>query len=151
MRIQLRNLFIVANADALRFHAHRCEKPAREIHGACQNDEEASEAGLQGHGRLVPRASSRPRGGATAQLISEATILKYVLMLHRAIEIWEKAAIERLLTLPALRVEETSLRVDKKNQWIHVCSGGEITLKFLHEKRGQEAMQAIGVIPRYVG
>src|SRR5487761_1906395 len=86
-----------------------------------------------------------------AQVISEATILKYVLLLHLALEQWEKTAIERLLTLPALHVDETSLRVDKKNQWIHVCSGGEITLKFLHEKRGQEAMQAIGVIPRYGG
>lgn len=85
------------------------------------------------------------------QLISEATILKYVLLLHLALERWEKAAIERLLTLPALHVDETSLRVEKKNQWIHVCSGGEITLKCLHEKRGQEAMQAIGVIPRYGG
>jgi transposase len=85
------------------------------------------------------------------QVISEATILKYVWLLHLALEQWEKTAIERLLTLPALHVDETSLRVDKKNQWIHVCSGGEITLKFLHEKRGQEAMQAIGVIPRYGG
>jgi transposase len=85
------------------------------------------------------------------QVISEATILKYVMLLHLALEQWEKTAIERLLTLPALHVDETSLRVDKKNQWIHVCSGGEITLKFLHEKRGQQAMQAIGVIPRYGG
>jgi transposase-like protein len=85
------------------------------------------------------------------QVISEATILKYVMLLHLALEQWEKTAIDRLLTLPALHVDETSLRVDKKNQWIHVCSGGEITLKFLHEKRGQEAMQAIGVIPRYGG
>ena len=85
------------------------------------------------------------------QVISEATILKYVLALHLALENWEKVAIERLLTLPALHVDETSLRVDKKNQWIHVCSGGEITLKFLHEKRGTEAMQAIGGIPRYGG
>lgn len=85
------------------------------------------------------------------EVISEATILKYVMLLHLALDQWEKTAIERLLTLPALHVDETSLRVDKKNQWIHVCSGGEITLKFLHEKRGQEAMQAIGVIPRYGG
>lgn len=85
------------------------------------------------------------------QVISEATILKYVLLLHVALERWEQTAIDRLLTLPALHVDETSLRVNKKNQWIHVCSGGEITLKFLHEKRGQEAMQAIGVIPRYGG
>ena len=86
-----------------------------------------------------------------AQLISEATILKYVLVLHQALEQWEKTAIEQLLILPAIHLDETSLRVDKKNHWIHVCSAGEITLKFVHEKRGQEAMQAIGVIPRYAG
>jgi transposase-like protein len=84
-------------------------------------------------------------------LISEATILKYVLQLHQALELWEKASIERLLAMPAMHVDETSLRVERQNHWIHVCSGGDITLKFLHPKRGQEAMQAIGVIPRYGG
>src|SRR3990172_8075406 len=84
-------------------------------------------------------------------LISEATILKYVLQLHQALEPWEKASIERLLAMPAMHVDETSLRVERQNYWIHVCSAGDITLKFLHPKRGQEAMQAIGVIPRYGG
>lgn len=84
-------------------------------------------------------------------LISEATILKYVLQLHQALEAWEQASIERLLAMPAMHVDETSLRVERQNYWIHVCSAGDITLKFLHSKRGQEAMQAIGVIPRYGG
>jgi transposase len=84
-------------------------------------------------------------------LISEATVLKYVMQLHRALEAWEQSAIERLLALPAMHVDETSLRVDRKNHWIHVCSAGEITLKFLHPKRGKEAIEAIGVIPRYGG
>lgn len=84
-------------------------------------------------------------------MLSEATILKYVLQLHQALARWEQAAIERLLTQPALHVDETSLRVDKHNHWIHVCSGGDITLKFVHEKRGLEAMTAIGIIPRYGG
>jgi hypothetical protein len=84
-------------------------------------------------------------------LISEATVLKYVMQLHRALEAWEHSALERLLALPAMHVDETSLRVDKKNHWIHVCSAGEITLKFLHPKRGTEAIEAIGVIPRYGG
>lgn len=83
--------------------------------------------------------------------ISEATILKYVLQLHRALARWEQSSIERLLTMPAMHVDETSLRVDRKNHWIHVCSAGDITLKFLHPKRGQEAMHDIGVIPRYAG
>ena len=84
-------------------------------------------------------------------MISEATILKYVMQLHQALARWEQGAIARLLTLPALHVDETSLRVDKRNHWIHVCSGGDVTLKFVHEKRGLEAMTAIGIIPRYGG
>ena len=83
--------------------------------------------------------------------IAEATLLKYVMQLHQALARWEHAAIEQLLALPALHVDETSLRVERKNHWIHVCSGGEITLKFVHPKRGLEAIEAIGVIPRYGG
>ena len=83
--------------------------------------------------------------------ISQATVLKYVLQLHLALERWETTAVKQLLTAPVMHVDETSLRVDKKNYWIHVCSAGEITLKFVHEKRGQEAIGAIGVIPRYGG
>jgi len=85
------------------------------------------------------------------QMISEATLLKYVLQLHYSLERWEKSAIEQILATPAMHVDETSLRVDKKNYWIHVCSAGEITMKFLHSKRGREAIEAIGVIPRYGG
>jgi transposase len=85
------------------------------------------------------------------QAISEATILKYVMQLHQALAAWEHSAIEQILKMPALHVDETSLRVDKKNHWIHVCSSGDITLKFLHPKRGREAIEAIGVIPRYGG
>ena len=40
-------------------------------------------------------------------------------------------------------MDETSLRVDKKNHWIHVHSAGDRTLKFLHRKRGKEAIEAI--------
>jgi transposase len=85
------------------------------------------------------------------RLISEATILKYVMQLHQALAIWEQAAIEQLLCQPTLHVDETSLRVERKNYWIHVCSGGEITLKFLHPKRGRAAIEAIHIIPRYGG
>ena len=85
------------------------------------------------------------------QVISEATMLKYVLQLHHCLQSWEQSAVEQILAMPAMHVDETSLRVDKKNYWIHVCSAGDITLKFLHPKRGGEAIEAIGVIPRYGG
>jgi hypothetical protein len=84
-------------------------------------------------------------------VISQATILNYVMQLHRALAEWERSAIEQLLAQPAMHVDETSLRVDNNNHWIHVCSAAEITLKLLHPKRGCEAIEAIGVIPRYGG
>ncbi len=85
------------------------------------------------------------------QVIAEATILKYVLQLDRALARWESMAIERILTRPAMHLDETSIRVAQHNHWIHVCSAGDITLKFVHEKRGLEAMATIGIIPRYGG
>ena len=68
-------------------------------------------------------------------VISEATILKYVLQLHQSLEEWENSAIDQLLSMPTLHVDETSMRVNKKKHWIHVCSGCDITLKMLHPRR----------------
>ena len=85
------------------------------------------------------------------RLLSEATILQYVMQLHQALAAWEQAAIAQLLAQPTVHVDETSLRVERKNHWIHVYSAGDITLKFLHPKRGLEAIESIGIIPRYGG
>jgi len=85
------------------------------------------------------------------QILSEATILKYVIQLHLALERWEQSCVEQLLKMPSMHVDETSLRVDRKNHWIHVYSAGDITLKFLHSNRGLEAIEEIGIIPRYGG
>jgi transposase len=85
------------------------------------------------------------------EVIAESTLLKFILRLHEALEAWELQAIGHLLAAPAINVDETSLRVDKKNHWIHVYAAGDITLKFLHRKRGKEAIEAINIIPRYMG
>lgn len=83
--------------------------------------------------------------------LSQATLLQFVLRLHQALADWEAHAIEHLLSHPAIHVDETSLRVDKRRHWIHVYSAGTITLKRLHRKRGREAIDDIGLIPRYDG
>jgi transposase len=85
------------------------------------------------------------------RLLSQATLLGYVMQLHQALAAWEQAAIAQILSHPTVHVDETSLRVDRKNHWIHVYSAGDITLKFLHPKRGIEAIESIGIIPRYGG
>jgi transposase len=85
------------------------------------------------------------------QILSEATILKYVIQLYQVLEEWEQSSINQLLKMPIMHVDETSLRVDRKNHWIHVYSSDFITLKFLHPNRGKEAIEEIGIIPRYGG
>ena len=81
-------------------------------------------------------------------VISESTLLKFVLRLHQALKAWETQAKEQLLSGPVIHVDETSRRVGQKNHWIHVNSSGDITLKFLHRKRGKVAIESINLIPR---
>ena len=85
------------------------------------------------------------------QDISEATSLSYVMRLHVALATWEETAKTQLLTSKCIHTDETSLRVDKKNHWIHVYSAGDITLRLLHQKRGSEAVEEFGIIPAYGG
>lgn len=85
------------------------------------------------------------------EVIAEATFLKFIFRLYMALAQWESTSIALLLKTSSMHVDETSLRVDKKNHWIHVYSSGDITLKFLHPKRGTEAIEEINIIPRYGG
>ena len=102
--------------------------------------------------QMVPlRRTAAMIQAMTGRRLSEATLLGFVSRLHEALEAWEEAAIRMLLEMPVLNVDETSLRVDRKNHWIHVCSGGPVTVKRLHRKRGCEAIDDIGIIPRYGG
>lgn len=87
----------------------------------------------------------------TMVVIAEATMLKFILRLHQSLSNWEEEAITHILKAPSMNVDETSLKVEKSKHWIHVYSSQDITLKFLHEKRGTEAINDINIIPKYGG
>ena len=105
---------------------------------------------------LIAHMLSLRRATALVQAISgltlsEATCLSYVRHLHEALASWEDNAIAILLERPALHADETGFRVDGKTRWLHVLSDGSLTLKRLHNKRGRQAIDEIGIIPRYKG
>ncbi|KJE27770.1 transposase IS66 family protein [Geobacillus kaustophilus] len=56
-----------------------------------------------------------------------------------------------LLASKTLHVDETRLRVDGKNQWVHVASTAKVTRYGLHRSRGKQATDDIGILPRYKG
>ena len=82
--------------------------------------------------------------------LSEATKFGYIQRLYDPLEPWESAS-KHLLTRPALYVDETSFRINKKARWLHVITDGFLTLKFLHCKRGKESIDSFGIIPFYAG
>ena len=84
--------------------------------------------------------------------LSESTILSFIMRVYKGLEEWEQQTRTALLSFPSLHCDETSCRVDKKNYWVHVYSGADGTrLKVLHRKRGTEAINDIGIIPKYSG
>ena len=85
------------------------------------------------------------------QVISEATMLRYVLQLHQSLEQWENESLAYLLNQPVINVDETSLRVDKQRRWIHVYASGPVTLKQLVKGRSIADIESIDLIPHYYG
>ena len=85
------------------------------------------------------------------RVVSEATMLKYVLQLHRALEQWENESFAYLLKQLAINIDETSLIVDKERRWIHVYASGPVTLKKLVKGRSIADIESINLIPQYHG
>ena len=89
--------------------------------------------------------------GLIGRAISQAVMLKYLLHLSAALKEWEIRSIEKILKSKAINCDETGIRINKENWWLHTYGSGTITLQFLHRLRGSEAMDEIGIIPRYSG
>ena len=149
---------VVRHADAQIKHCPRCHTEARarfpaEMPGPLQYGPgvKAYVVHLLIAQMLSLKRVAHSMHALIGQLLSEATLLSYIAQLHHALAEWERQAIERLLAQPAMHVDETSLRVDRKNHWIHVYSAATLTVKRLHPKRGCEAIEDIGIIPRYAG
>ena len=85
------------------------------------------------------------------RMISEATMLKYIMQLHNALARWENEAIETTIQQKVIHTDETSFKVNRKKHWIHVYSAGDTVLKFLHPKRGKDAIKDIDIIPNFFG
>ena len=63
-------------------------------------------------------------------------------------EDWAKRELSQALLLHA---DETGINIGGKRKWLHVLCSTTLTLLMPHDKRGGEAMAAMGVLPEYTG
>jgi len=63
-------------------------------------------------------------------------------------EDWVTRELSKALLLHA---DETGINIGGKRKWLHVVCSATLTLLMPHEKRGGEAMAAMGVLPEYTG
>ena len=64
---------------------------------------------------------------------------------------FEEEVIANLLAAKVAHFDESGMRCEKKLRWVHSVSTMNFTFYGLHEKRGQEAIDAFNILPRFEG
>jgi hypothetical protein len=83
--------------------------------------------------------------------VSEATLQAARQEQHAALEPYENRLVEILPKEPVLHADETSVPINQVNHWLHVLCTPLLTFFAIHLKRGHEATQAIGILPKFTG
>ena len=83
--------------------------------------------------------------------LSEGTVFNFLEKAYEELEGFERWAMFSLLNADLVHFDETGIRVSGSRQWLHVASDPFVTLFMPHHKRGQEAMDAMGILPLFNG
>lgn len=86
------------------------------------------------------------------QPVSEGTVVAAAAEVAKRVEpVNEKVKVHLIQTEETVRFDETGMRVGGKLQWLHSASTEQATYYEIHAKRGSEAMDKIGILPKRIG
>lgn len=83
--------------------------------------------------------------------VSQGSLCNFNKEAFLLLEVFEKIAKEKLIEGYLLHNDETGINVSGNLRWLHSASNEKWTLFFPHEKRGQDAMNAFGILPNFKG
>ena len=83
--------------------------------------------------------------------VSEGSIYHFNQEAYDLLETFEEKAKAALVTSEVLHVDETGINKNGDKYWLHSASNSLWTHFSPHEKRGTEAMNSIGILPKFKG
>jgi len=83
--------------------------------------------------------------------LSEAAVIKAAVAASVKLAPVVVAIAGAIKTAPVVHADETGMRVNKALHWMHTAVTASLTFIARHTKRGQEAFEAIGILPAYRG
>jgi len=83
--------------------------------------------------------------------LSKASVQNFNRLAFQKLEYFEEWAKKELLASPLNHADETGVNVDGKQFWFHLLSNKKVTLYQVDKKRGQEAMDRMGILPHFKG
>jgi transposase len=83
--------------------------------------------------------------------VSEGSIFNFNKQAFRLLADFENQANNVLAASYFAHADETGINIGGKGHWLHCVSNDDWTLYYPHEKRGTDAMNEMGVLPRFKG
>jgi len=87
----------------------------------------------------------------SGQRISTGTIRNFQQWAYEALEPFETALQEELQQQEVVCFDETGVRLEGGNTWVHLSTTEQLALFTLAENRGQAGMEEQGVLPKFTG
>ena len=83
--------------------------------------------------------------------VSEDTILKARQQCYEQLEGFESQVKEKLKNSTIAHADETGLKINSKNHWLHTLCNKRYTFLGIHRKRGFQALEAFGILEGFCG
>ncbi|MDI6908177.1 MAG: IS66 family transposase, partial [Thermoanaerobacterales bacterium] len=83
--------------------------------------------------------------------LSQATLVNTNEACYEILEPVEEEIKQQVIASTVANFDETGVRTNGKGEWLHVASTEKLTFYAVHPKRGEEAINAIGILPEFQG
>lgn len=83
--------------------------------------------------------------------LSEGTVVNMLRKFSELVKDPVNRIWDLLVMSDLLHFDETGMRANKRLRWVHLASTELLTYFFIHDKRGAEAIEAVGLLPLFKG